>query len=134
MKTFLQLAAEKKYSKNGAARILFGPSYFVTALGPNRCSRSKGHCIGLVHTWEQTAAYGQKIKKIKRYNKPVLLDRRKQISSRQVLPAIEWPHQHRMGNSCHRQLGLESRRMSPRETSFALTSRSRYTSIQGGLQ
>ena len=29
---FLQLAAEKKYSKNGAAGNFFGPSYFVTAL------------------------------------------------------------------------------------------------------
>ena len=29
---FLQLAAEKKGSKNGAARKFFGPSYFVTAL------------------------------------------------------------------------------------------------------
>ena len=29
---FLQLAAEKKYSKNGAAGIFFGPSYSVTAL------------------------------------------------------------------------------------------------------
>ena len=57
--------------------------------------------IGLVHTWDQTAAYRQKNKKIKRYNKPVLLERRKQISSLQVLPAIKWPHQHRMGNSCH---------------------------------
>jgi hypothetical protein len=30
---FLQLAAEKKDSKNGAARKFFCPSYFVTALG-----------------------------------------------------------------------------------------------------
>ena len=30
--SFLQLAAEKKDSKNGAARKFFGPSYFVTAL------------------------------------------------------------------------------------------------------
>ena len=30
--TFLQLAAAKKYSKNGAAGNFFGPSYFVTAL------------------------------------------------------------------------------------------------------
>ena len=29
---FLQLAAEKKYSKNGAAENFFGPSYFVKAL------------------------------------------------------------------------------------------------------
>ena len=29
---FLQLAAEKTDQKNGAARKLFGPSYFVTAL------------------------------------------------------------------------------------------------------
>ena len=29
---FLQLAAEKKCSKNGAAGNFFGPSYFVTAL------------------------------------------------------------------------------------------------------
>jgi hypothetical protein len=29
---FLQLAAEKKYSKNGAAGNFFGSSYFVTAL------------------------------------------------------------------------------------------------------
>jgi hypothetical protein len=33
LNTFLQLAAEKKYSKNGAAGKFFGPSYFVTALG-----------------------------------------------------------------------------------------------------
>jgi hypothetical protein len=33
LNTFLQLAAEKKYSKNGAAGIFFGPSYFVRALG-----------------------------------------------------------------------------------------------------
>ena len=32
LNTFLQLAAEKKYSKNSAAGKLFGPSYFVTAL------------------------------------------------------------------------------------------------------
>ena len=32
LNTFLQLAAEKKYSKNGAAVYLFSPSYFVTAL------------------------------------------------------------------------------------------------------
>ena len=32
LNTFLQLAAEKKYSKNGAAGIFFGPSYFLTAL------------------------------------------------------------------------------------------------------
>ena len=32
LNTFLQLAAEKKYSKNGAAGNYFGPSYFVTAL------------------------------------------------------------------------------------------------------
>ena len=32
LNAILQLAAEKKYSKNGAARIFFGPSYFVTAL------------------------------------------------------------------------------------------------------
>ena len=32
LNTFLQLAAEKKYSKNGAAGIFFGPSYFVMAL------------------------------------------------------------------------------------------------------
>ena len=31
-KYFLQLVAEKKYSKNGAAGKFFGPSYFVTAL------------------------------------------------------------------------------------------------------
>ena len=29
---FLQLAAEKKDSKNGAARNFFGPSYFVMAI------------------------------------------------------------------------------------------------------
>ena len=29
---FLQLAAEKKYSKNGAAGNFLGPSYFVKAL------------------------------------------------------------------------------------------------------
>ena len=29
---FLQLVAEKKYSKNGAAGIFFGPTYFVTDL------------------------------------------------------------------------------------------------------
>ena len=32
LNTFLQLAAEKKYSKNGAAVNFFGPSYFVTTL------------------------------------------------------------------------------------------------------
>jgi hypothetical protein len=32
LNTFLQLAAEKKFSKNGAAGNFFGPSYFVTAL------------------------------------------------------------------------------------------------------
>ena len=30
LNTFSQLAAEKKYSKNGAAGKIFGPSYFVT--------------------------------------------------------------------------------------------------------
>jgi hypothetical protein len=35
LNTFLQLAAEKKYSKNGAAGKFFGPSYFVTALPTN---------------------------------------------------------------------------------------------------
>jgi hypothetical protein len=36
---FLQLAAEKKDSKNGAARKFFGPSYFVTAFtGVKICS------------------------------------------------------------------------------------------------
>ena len=30
--TFLQLAAEKKYSKNGATGKFFGPSYFMMAL------------------------------------------------------------------------------------------------------
>ena len=34
LNTFLQLAAEKKYSKNDAAGNFFGPSYFVTALSP----------------------------------------------------------------------------------------------------
>jgi hypothetical protein len=32
LNTFLQMAIEKKYSKNGAAGNFFGPSYFVTAL------------------------------------------------------------------------------------------------------
>ena len=32
LNTFLQLAAEKNYSKNGAAGKFFGPSYFVSAL------------------------------------------------------------------------------------------------------
>jgi hypothetical protein len=32
---FLQLAAEKMDSKNGAARNFFSPSYFVTALEIN---------------------------------------------------------------------------------------------------
>ena len=32
LNTFLQLAAGKKYLKNGAAGNFFGPSYFVTAL------------------------------------------------------------------------------------------------------
>ena len=32
LKFFLQLVAEKKDSKTGAARKYFGPSYFVTAL------------------------------------------------------------------------------------------------------
>ena len=32
LNTFLQLAVEKKYLKNGAAWKFFGPSYFVMAL------------------------------------------------------------------------------------------------------
>ena len=32
LNAFLQMAAEKKYSKNGAAGNFYGPSYFVTAL------------------------------------------------------------------------------------------------------
>ena len=32
LNTFLELAAEKKYPKIGAAGNFFGPSYFVTAL------------------------------------------------------------------------------------------------------
>ena len=36
---FLLLAAEKKDSKNGAARNFFGPSYFVTAL--ISCNKAK---------------------------------------------------------------------------------------------
>ena len=32
LNTLLQLAADKKYSKNGASRKIFGSSYFVTAL------------------------------------------------------------------------------------------------------
>jgi hypothetical protein len=32
LNTLLQLAPEKKYSKNGAAGKFFGPSFFVTAL------------------------------------------------------------------------------------------------------
>ena len=32
LNTFLQLAAEKKYSKHGAAGKFLGPSHFVTAL------------------------------------------------------------------------------------------------------
>ena len=36
LNTFLQLAAEKKYSKNGAAGKFFGPSYFDLALGTHR--------------------------------------------------------------------------------------------------
>ena len=32
LNTFLQLAAEKMYSKNSAAGKFFGPSYFVMAL------------------------------------------------------------------------------------------------------
>ena len=38
LNTFLQLAAEKKYSKNGATENFFGPSYFVTALTSNHFS------------------------------------------------------------------------------------------------
>ena len=34
LNTFVQQAAEKKYSKNSAAGNFFGPSYFVTALVP----------------------------------------------------------------------------------------------------
>ena len=37
MNPFLQLAVEKKDSKNGAARKYFGPSYFVTALAMLFC-------------------------------------------------------------------------------------------------
>jgi hypothetical protein len=37
LNTFLQQAAEKKYSKNGAAGKFFGPSYFVTALANDLC-------------------------------------------------------------------------------------------------
>ena len=37
-KSFLQLAAKKKDSKNGAARKFVGPSYFVTALANSVCS------------------------------------------------------------------------------------------------
>ena len=40
LNTFLQLAAEKKYSKNGAAGNFFGPSYFVTALDNNKRARN----------------------------------------------------------------------------------------------
>ena len=39
LNTFIQLAAEKKYSKNGAAGKIFGPSYFDPALvflGPRK--------------------------------------------------------------------------------------------------
>jgi hypothetical protein len=36
LNTFLQLSAEKKYSKNGAAGKIFGPSYFVTALATKK--------------------------------------------------------------------------------------------------
>ena len=36
LNTFLQLAAEKKYSKNGAAGNFLGPSYIVLALGFNQ--------------------------------------------------------------------------------------------------
>ena len=35
LNTFLQLAAEKKDSKNSAAREIFGPSYFELTLGKN---------------------------------------------------------------------------------------------------
>ena len=35
MVSFLQLAAEKKDTIFGVARKFFGPSYFVTALGPS---------------------------------------------------------------------------------------------------
>ena len=38
MNPFLQLTAEKKDSKNGAARKFFDPSYFLTALVHDRGS------------------------------------------------------------------------------------------------
>ena len=41
LNTFLQMAAEKKYSKNGAAGIFFGPSYFVTALDEREIEKVK---------------------------------------------------------------------------------------------
>ena len=48
LNTFLQQAAEKKYSKNSAAGNFFGPSYFVTALVPTclwKETCTDVHCI-----------------------------------------------------------------------------------------
>ena len=44
LNTFLQLAAEKKYSKNGSAGNFFGPPYFVTALRSRTCLCMKCKC------------------------------------------------------------------------------------------
>ena len=49
LNTFLQLAAEKKYSKNGAARIFFGPSYFMTALVATKSNGTKYECFKRRH-------------------------------------------------------------------------------------
>ena len=49
LNTFLQLAAEKQYSKNGAAGIFFGPFHFDPALlidGKTRMTRKK-NCLFL---------------------------------------------------------------------------------------
>ena len=47
MNNFLHLAAENKYSKNGAARKLFGPSYFDPALSeiPSAYIKNKIHLV-----------------------------------------------------------------------------------------
>ena len=47
LNTFLQLAAEKKYSKNCAAGNFFSPSYFVTALEHKRKVMA-GTCVPIL--------------------------------------------------------------------------------------
>ena len=49
MNPFLQLAAEIKDSKNGAARKYFGPSYFVTAIVGG--SKEVPKCVDVIYGW-----------------------------------------------------------------------------------